>query len=298
MNYNIGLIYGGNSNEREISILSAKNVEKALKNLGYMVSKYDLKYDFDKFLREYKYIDLVFNVVHGYEGEDGTLQKILEELKVKFIGSNSKVSENTFDKLSFMRFIEKDFSVPAYISTKKFIKPPFDFPLIIKPRRSGSSLGIHVCHNYKEYKKFLEHELQEYKEMLIQEFIKGKEISVSIIEKNKEVIVLPILEIKPKKEFYDYEAKYTEGMTEFEIPAKIPFELEKKIKKDFQKIFRLMKLKDFARIDAIVKGENYYILEVNTIPGLTKLSDLPQSAYSYGMSFEELIEILIKNKIK
>ncbi|WGS64078.1 D-alanine--D-alanine ligase [Marinitoga aeolica] len=297
MNYNIALIYGGNSNEREVSIESAKNVEKAIKNLGYTLFKYDLKYDFEKFLKEHKRIDLVFNVVHGYEGEDGALQKKLESLGGKYIGSNSKVSEETFDKLIFMKKIGKNFSIPDYVSTKIYIDPPFEFPLIIKPRKSGSSLGIHICHNIEEYKKFLIEELKNYGEMIVQKFIKGREISVSIIEKNKEIIVLPILEIKPKKEFYDYEAKYTQGLTEFEVPANLNKELEEKIKNDFKKIFKDIGLKDFARIDAIVKENDYYILEANTIPGLTELSDLPQSAYAYGLSFENLIDILIKNNI-
>lgn len=297
MNYNIGLIYGGNSNERDISILSAKNVENSLHLLGYNVFKYDLKYDFERFLLEYHNIDLVFNVVHGFEGEDGTLQKKLENLGIKYIGSNSLVSQNTFDKLIFMRSIEKDFPVPKYIITEKYIKPPFEFPLIIKPRKSGSSLGIHICHNIEEYKKYLILELNVYKEMIIQKYIKGREISVSIIEKNGKIIVLPILEIKPKKEFYDYEAKYTEGLTDFEVPAKLNKRLEEKIKSDFKKIFENIGLKDFARIDAIIKGNDYFILEANTVPGLTKLSDLPQSAYAYGISFEKLIDILIKNNI-
>ncbi|SHE28727.1 D-alanine-D-alanine ligase [Marinitoga hydrogenitolerans DSM 16785] len=297
MKYNIALIYGGNSNEREISKLSAKNVEKALKKLNYAVLKYDLKNEFDKFLAIYQKIDLVFNVVHGFEGEDGTLQKKLEELNIKYVGSNSIVSKNTFDKLTFIKNIEDNFYVPKYYSTTKYINPPFSFPLIIKPRKSGSSLGIHICHNLDEYKKHLNEELKTYGEIIIQEFINGREISVSIIEINKKIIVLPILEIKPKKEFYDFEAKYTEGMTDFEVPAKINKKLENKIIMDFKKIFKTIGLKDFARIDAIIKDNKYYILEANTIPGLTKLSDLPQSAKAYGLSFERLIDILIKNNL-
>jgi D-alanine-D-alanine ligase len=297
MNYNIALIYGGNSNERDISILSAKNVELALNNLGYNVYKYDLKTDFDLFLKEYNNIDLVFNVVHGSEGEDGILQKKLEELNIKYIGSNSIASENTFDKLSFLNSIENDFSIPKYVNTGKYIDPPFEFPLIIKPRKSGSSLGVHICHDINEYEYYLKKEIDIYGDMLIQEYIKGREISVSIIEKKNEIIVLPILEIIPKKEFYDFEAKYTEGLTNFEVPAKIDKNLEETIYIDFKNIFKMLGLKDFARIDAIIKDNKYYILEANTVPGLTKLSDLPQSAYAYGLSFEELIDILIKNNI-
>ncbi|MBM7558782.1 D-alanine--D-alanine ligase [Marinitoga litoralis] len=297
MNYNIALIYGGNSNERDISILSAKNVELALNNLGYNVYKYDLKTDFDLFLKEYNNIDLVFNVVHGYEGEDGNLQKKLEELNIKYIGSNSIVSENTFDKLSFIKSIENKFSIPKYVNSGKYIDPPFEFPLIIKPRKSGSSLGVHICHDINEYEYYLKKEIDIYGDMLIQEYIKGREISVSIIEKKNEIIVLPILEIIPKKEFYDFEAKYTEGLTNFEVPAKIDKNLEETIYIDFKNIFKMLGLKDFARIDAIIKDNKYYILEANTVPGLTKLSDLPQSAYAYGLSFEELIDILIKNNI-
>ncbi|KAF2955765.1 D-alanine--D-alanine ligase [Marinitoga sp. 38H-ov] len=294
---NIGLIYGGNSNEREISILSAQNVEVALKDLGYNIFKYDLKTEFNIFLKEYNKIDLVFNVVHGYEGEDGQLQKKLEDLNIKYIGSNSIVSKLTFDKLLFSKTIENNFSVPKYINVEKYIEPPFQFPLIIKPRKSGSSLGIHICHNLKEYEFFLKKELEIYNEMIIQEYIKGREISVSIIEKNSETIVLPILEIKPKKEFYDYEAKYTDGLTDFEVPAKLDKRLEKKIITDFEKIFKKIGLKDFARIDAIIRENEYYILEANTVPGLTKLSDLPQSAYAYGLTFNNLIDILIKNNL-
>ncbi|APT75948.1 hypothetical protein LN42_05805 [Marinitoga sp. 1137] len=298
MNYKIALIYGGNSNEREVSIRSAKNIAMAIVKNGYSLCKYDLKTDWERFVNEYKIADLVFNIVHGYEGEDGTLQRKLEKLGIEYIGSDSNTSEKTFDKWAFIQSIKKDFSVPKSFLTDKYIEPPLDFPLIIKPRKSGSSLGIHICHNLDEYNKFLKEELQNFGEIIIQEYIKGREISVSIIQKNDETLVLPILEIKPKNEFYDYEAKYTEGYTDFEVPAKLEKDLEEKIIKDFKKLFLMMNIRDFCRIDAIIKNDKYYILEINTIPGMTELSDLPQSAAAYGLSFEELVDILIKNHLK
>jgi D-alanine-D-alanine ligase len=292
----IGVIYGGNSNEKEISIKSLENVEKSLKNLGYNYEKFESN---DIQLHE-KIInkDLILNIVHGEFGEDGKLQGYLDIFDKKYTSSPSETCNICFDKYLFYNIFFEKLNIPKTIKTDKYINPPFDFPLILKPRKGGSSKGIYIIHDQSNYKKYLKINIDTFGDTLIQKYVKGREFTLSIIEKSGEFIILPLLEIIPKNEFYDYNAKYTEGKAKLTINHEVHKNYKKQIENIFFTLREVLYFRDMLRIDFIISEEKIYVLEVNTVPGLTKLSDLPISANAHGINFDKLINIFINNHIK
>jgi D-alanine-D-alanine ligase len=292
----IGVIYGGNSNEKEISIKSLENVENSLKNLGHNYEKFESN---DIQLHE-KIInkDLILNIVHGEFGEDGKLQGYLDIFDKKYTSSPSETCNICFDKYLFYHLFSKKMNIPKLIKTDKYINPPFDFPLILKPRRGGSSKGIYIIHDQSNYKKYLKLNIDTFGDTLIQKYVKGREFTLSIIEKSGEFIILPLLEIIPKNEFYDYNAKYTEGKAKLTINHEVHKNYKKQIENIFLTLKEILSFRDMLRIDFIISEGKVHVLEVNTVPGLTKLSDLPISANAHGINFDNLINIFINNHIK
>lgn len=292
---NIGVIYGGNSNEKEISIKSLENVENSLNNLGYKYEKFESN---DIKLHE-KIIDkdLILNIVHGEFGEDGKLQGYLDLYNKKYTSSPSETCNICFDKYLFYNLFSDKLNIPKLIKTEKYINPPFELPLVLKPKKGGSSKGIYIVHNQDDYEIYLKENIRKYGDVLIQEYIKGQEFTLSIIEKYGKFIILPLLEIKPKNEFYDYNAKYTEGKTELEINKVIHNKFKNKLENIFDTLKNVLDFRDMLRIDFILKNEQIYVLEVNTVPGLTTLSDLPISAKAFGIEFDDLINIFIENHL-
>lgn len=292
---NIGVIYGGNSNEKEISIKSLENVENSLKNTGYEYEKFESN---DINLHE-KIIDkdLILNIVHGEFGEDGKLQGYLDLYNKKYTSSPSETCNICFDKYLFYNLFSDKLNIPKLIKTDKYINPPFELPLILKPKKGGSSKGIYIIHNQDDYENYLKENLRKYGDVLIQKYIKGQEFTLSIIEKSGKFLILPLLEIKPLNEFYDYNAKYTEGKTKLEINKVIHNKYQDQLEKIFSTLNNVLDFRDMLRIDFILKDEQIYVLEVNTVPGLTKLSDLPISAKAFGIEFDDLIKIFIENHL-
>ena len=292
----VAVLCGGISREREISIRSGSRVYEALKKLGYDVSLIDVKEDFLKRAWSLKKFDVVFPMLHGYFGEDGTIQGVLEYLGIPYVGSGVQESSICFDKLRSYQILDGVVDIPKYILIRKPTKDsPFGFPCFIKPRREGSSIGAHICHNEKELWEFSSRELEIYDDLLLMEYIEGREMTVSIIEIGGVKTVLPILELKPLNEFYDYEAKYTKGMTKFILPAPMDEEVKKKIEVQALSAYKSLGCRSFARIDGILRGGNFYFLEANSIPGMTETSDLPASAEAFGYSFEKLVSILLES---
>jgi len=292
----IPIITGGKSVEREIAFRSAKNVFNSLTNLGHKPLIIDLiDDDFVNKIKNYKF---VFNVVHGDYGEDGRLSSLLDILGIDYTCSSPETCVATYDKFIFYSIFKNYIQMPKTILTNKLISPPFQYPFVIKPRKSGSSKGVYIIHNENEYKFYLEKDLREFQEVLVQEYINGREITISHIQKNNEFILLPILEIIPKKEFYDYEAKYTNGLTELIPQLNSTEKIMREVHKITTQVMRTLVFKDMFRIDAILKDDMIYVLEINTVPGLTELSDLPRSATAAGINFDSLVDILVKNHIK
>lgn len=286
---------GGVSREREISLRSGENVVKALKKLGHEVVPIDVKEDFFLVLPSLKQFDLVFIALHGKFGEDGIVQALLDWIGVPYTGSGVLASALCFDKLMTYRIVEKFVPVPEYtVIDKPTRESPFGFPCVLKPRREGSSIGVHICDNAEELEHYSQIELSLYGELVLQRYVRGRELTASLIEMDGELRILPILELRPRRRFYDYIAKYTPNMTEFVLPAPLTEEEYRAVCESCLKAFKACECKGFARIDGILKDGIFYFLEINTIPGMTDLSDMPASARAAGMSFEDLIDAIVK----
>jgi len=285
----IGVLYGGWSSEREISILSGKRVASALRNRGYEVLEIDVGQDIAEVLSKNK-IDIAYVMLHGKPGEDGTIQGLLETLGIPYTGSDVLASSLAINKV-----IAKKVFQFSGIPTPEFKYPvnkdeiPLDLPYLIKPVSEGSSVGMTIVREKEQHEKAVS-VANEYGDCFAEKFINGKEITIGILGE----LALPILELIPKKEFYDYEAKYTKGMTEFIIPARLSEDISKMSKNLALKAHRALGCRDFSRVDFIVDESNVFVIEVNTIPGMTELSDIPAEAKAMGMGYDELVERILK----
>ncbi|MEJ5257252.1 MAG: D-alanine--D-alanine ligase [Fervidobacterium sp.] len=308
----IAVLLGGISREREISLRSGKRIAQALRNFGHQVDEIDVNFEnFDSLVwaKDLRNYDVVFNILHGTFGEDGHVQSILDAIQIPYTGSGVEASVIAFDKYLCNLYVQDITTVPEFllITKEEFQKDKnifqntiqkINIPCVIKPRKEGSSIGTHICFSQDELLENLEKEFEKYDEMIIQKYVKGTEVTVSIIDIDGSPVVLPILELRPKKLFYDYEAKYTDGMTEFVIPAEIGEEMTEIVKESALKIYKKLECKHFARVDGIVSDCKFYFLEVNTLPGMTELSDLPMSAKAYGFDFEELVNTIATEAFK
>ena len=320
MKKNVVILMGGYSSEFDISVKSGEVVfnslskEEDLNLFQVIISKKNwkcidsenskLKIDKETFhiIRDGKVIsiDLVLNTIHGVPGENGEIQLYLENLNIKQTSTGSKESRLTFNKDNCKNKVQKEgYLVPKSILVKKNDKINIDnilskvtLPLFVKPNSGGSSFGISRITEQKDIIKALEICFKEDKLALIEEEIKGREISVGVIKYNDMIISLPPTEIISHNDFFDYDAKYN-GESDEITPAKIKVEHESTVKEIALDIYKKLNLKGFSRCDFILKDNKFYFLEVNTNPGLTKKSILPQQANAANISLKNLFRSLI-----
>ncbi len=302
----IGVLMGGLSSEREISLCSGENVYNSLLNLGLNAVKIDAGRDLIRDLSDTR-IDIVFNILHGKYGEDGIVQGILEYLDIPYTGSGILGSAIGIDKIMSKKiFIQNGIPVPPHVcidiadplKTLEAIASEIGFPFVLKPNCEGSSIGVSLIKDDSDYRSKIAGHIDEYPCSYAERYIAGKEITIGIAGNRNNIMTLPILSLKPANEFYDFEAKYTKGLTEFELPAKMTLEKEKTILKFAETAFREMKLSGVVRFDAIIDdNENPYFLEVNTIPGMTETSDIPAMARAAGC-YDELLITILDSSIK
>jgi len=323
----IALFLGGTSPERAISKSTGESIYKALSTLGYETILIDPAYgrnqpkNIEDFFTQEDYtkisnrnyveavnskllenVDLAFLALHGKWGEDGTIQSLLELRGIKYTGSKVLASSISMDKImSKILFRHYDINTPEWISVHtdaasksggfiEMIKNSFGFPCVIKPNDQGSTVGLTICRKEAEVKDAVELALQYSDKALIEEYIPGHEITVGILENN----ALPVLKIKPKHGLYDYECKYTSGMSEYEVPANLPKQVYDKLQSQALLAFNSLRCESYARIDFRLSERNEtYCLEVNTLPGMTSTSLVPKMAKAVGMTFEQLIERII-----
>ena len=299
MKKKILIISGGISKERLISLETGKEVSKELKKNGYKVLTSEPNLELSKNLRKYK-PDIIFNALHGQFGEDGYIQTILEAQKIPYTHSGSIASSIAMDKeISKKIFLQNNILTPKYIkyiflkkdkTIIKKIEKKLKFPVVIKPINEGSSLHVYIC-NKKNLLRRLK-KLEYYKEILIEEFIPGREIQVAIMGKKK----LGAIELKPKREFYDYEAKYNpKSNTKHIIPVNITKKEFKTVTDIALKAHKVIGCKGVTRSDFKFFKGKFYLLELNTQPGMTKLSLVPEIARYKGISFIKLIEWILKD---
>ncbi len=299
MKKKILVLDGGLSTEREISKKSGKAISNALFRSGFEVLEFDFKGSIEKVIGEFG-PDAVFIALHGKFGEDGTVQGMLELSGIPYTGSGVLTSAICMNKLVTKRLLNSfGVKTPKYISLrfgetisfKESLRILDTDKVVIKPIDQGSTIGITITNSEKEFEAGLKEAFSLSTELLIEEFVKGKEITVSLIGNGENIEILPVIEIIPKNEYYDFESKYVPGMSTHLIPANIKPETYKEAQSVSLKVYRELGVRDFGRVDLIVdEDESVYVLEVNTIPGFTETSLLPDAAKSAGISFEELVK--------
>ena len=296
------ILAGGYSNEREISLITAKSVFNELKkDKKYNIFLVEPDGNFVKKLRKFK-PDLVLNLLHGRYGEDGYIQSVLESERVKYTHSGVLSSSLAIDKeLSKKIFKTNDILTPPYIKfifKKNFnlkritykIEKKLKFPVVLKPINEGSSVGVYI--SSKKKLKFYLLKLEKFKEILIEKYIPGREIQAAILGNKK----LGIIELKPKRKFYDYKAKYSSSArTEHIIPVNISKKNFNKVNSIAMKAHRLLKCRGVSRSDFRFFNNKFYLLEINTQPGMTSLSLVPEIARHKKISFKKLIEKIIED---
>lgn len=289
---------GGLSREREISLRSGEAVYRALVAREYQVMKFDPKTDDFNDLKTKT--DVAFVVLHGHYGEDGCIQGLLETFKIPYTGSGVTSSALCFNKILTKLFLKNinvmmpnDWIVTAGENIDGMIsKNKVTLPVIVKPSREGSTIGMSIVREQKELAEAIKNALEYDDKILVEEFIKGTEVTVSVLNGK----ALPPVEIVPKSGFYDYESKYTVGKTEYFVPARIDKKVADHLAKISEKIVKEMGCRGMPRVDYIIneKGDACF-LEVNTIPGMTETSLLPKAAKAVGLEFAELCEEILKS---
>ncbi len=297
MKKKILIISGGVSKEREISLQTGNQVAKELKKNRYIVKICEPDYYLLDITKKFK-PNIIFNALHGQFGEDGYIQSILENIGIPYTHSGVIASAKAMDKeISKKIFIKHKILTPKYIkysfddpykelNTK--ITKKFGYPVVIKPINEGSSVNVYIC-NKSNLKNRLK-KLKTYREILIEEFIPGREIQAAILGNEK----LGAIELKPKRKFYDYEAKYnSKAQTEHIIPVNLTKKKFNELMNISLKVHNLLGCKGVTRSDFKYYKDNFYLLETNTQPGMTKLSLVPEICLHKGINFIKLIKLLL-----
>jgi len=301
----VGVIAGGISSEREVSLRSGQAVFNALKELGYNVVFIDAGIDLCEKIKIEK-IDIAFLVLHGGWGENGAVQGMLEVMGIPYTGSGVLASALAMDKEASKKiFLYHGIPVPPFkVLDKNYINSAFSlssfsFPCVVKPAEEGSSIGVNIVKNEKEFQYAINEAFKFGKRVIIEKFIEGREIHIGVLGDK----ALGGVEVRPKKGFYSYEAKYTKGLTEYILPPEIDNTLYEKLKELGLKAHKALNCAGGTRVDMIVDQQgNPYVLEVNTIPGMTETSLLPKIASLAGYDFKglvkEILELSLKNNEK
>ena len=299
----VALISGGRSAEREVSVNSAKQVYQTLDKEKYDIRQYDPRDDLAKLLADAREIDVALIILHGRLGEDGTIQGMLELLDIPYHGSgvlgsalgmNKIIAKRLYEHagLPVARWLVLEGEEPDPVS---LVEKAFGFPAVVKPEQEGSTIGITIVGKPEELGPALELARRYDRLVLVEEFLKGVEITGAVLG-NRNPQALPLVEIIPgdKYGFFTYEAKYTPGATREICPARLSEALTRKAQEYAVRAHQALKCRGYSRTDMIACDDEVYILETNTIPGMTATSLFPQAAAAAGISFSELLDRLIE----
>ena len=295
-NKKIAVLCGGWSSERDISLISGKAIYKAIKKLGLNVILIDVDKNIAEKLKKEK-IDIAYITLHGTPGEDGTIQGMLELMGIAYTGCGIFSSSATIDKIISKKMFESANIPTAKWTVIEKLKPfkEIVFPLVIKPASQGSAIGISIVKNKKEFEKAVKLAFTYDTRVLAEKYIKGVEVTAGVLNGKP----LPVIEIVPKGKFYDFKSKYTVGQSKHIIPARLPEKILNKIQNIAVKVYNEFLCNGTCRVDMIVdKQNNIYVLEVNTLPGMTETSLFPDAARAAGISFENLVLEILKSATK
>ncbi|TCP31669.1 D-alanine--D-alanine ligase [Scopulibacillus darangshiensis] len=295
----IAVIYGGTSSERDVSLSTGKGVIEALRRKGYTVTGIDFNPEELSPIINLK-ADLAFIGLHGKYGEDGSIQGLLDILNIPYVGSGVMASALAMDK-SRAKILFDAAGIPTAKGTvacsgHSLTASPYGYPVVVKPNREGSTIGLTIAEDDTTFQKGLEAALEFDDHVLIESFVSGRELTVSVIDHGNDVEALPVIEIVPKNKYYDYEAKYEPGMSEHIVPARLDDDITKKLKEWSVKAHKELGCKIYSRVDFILPndGSDPIILEVNTLPGMTPTSLYPDAARAVGLSYDDMVDRLVK----
>ena len=281
----VAVLLGGPGPEREVSLRSGAAVARALRTLGAVVQEIDVK-DLNLSLPEP--IDLAYNMIHGTFGEDGQIQEILERQGIPYTGEGVAGSQLAFDKiLSKRAFDEHGVPTGRWHVIAAGQRPSFEVPFVVKSPRQGSSVGVHIIKDSADLDPALEDCFRFGEAVIVEEFFSGRELTVGILGD----VALPVIEIVPREGFYDYQHKYTQGASEYFVPAPIGDEATQAVQYAALAAKRALGLEIYSRVDVILASDGRLnVLEINTIPGMTETSLLPKAAAAAGLDFPTLCE--------
>ena len=305
----VAVLKGGRSLERQVSLSSGARVEESLRRLGHEVIEIDVAGDLVQRLTERR-PELAFVALHGRDGEDGTVQELLEALGIPYTGSRVSACIRASDKVlakhalrdagiptpDFFAFAHSAFGGLGVGQALEAISERLHFPIVVKPASQGSALGIKFARTAADVPTALIAAFSYDRKVLLERYVAGRELAVSVLEQDGEPRALPIVEAVPEQEsFYDFESRYEIGRTRFICPAELEPEVTSRIQSLAVQAFRLLGCSVFARVDLMLDTETSepYVLEVNPIPGLTGTSLLPQAADAAGIGFDELIARIV-----
>ncbi len=306
MKEKIAVLMGGRSLEREVSMNSGHRVAEALEEKGHPVVRLDVDENLVDNLKQAK-VDLAYIALHGKYGEDGTIQELLEILDIPYTGPGVYSSRVGFDKaLSKEIFVLEGIPTAPFfaLSSGTFkemggsgmlgeVIKKLGLPIVVKPACQGSALGIKIAKKREELPSALIAALSYDDKVVLEKYIEGTEVSVSIMG-NQNPQTLPIVEIIPQKDFFDFESMYTMGMTDYYVPARLSQDMTKKVEEIALNVHRVLRGRDVSRVDLKISKDNVpNVLELNTSPGMTETSLLPMSAKAAGMEFSDLVEELV-----
>ena len=301
----VAVLCGGNSAEREISRRSGRNVFAALKRKGWDVDLLEID-SFDGLPQRLKPYSAVFNILHGGVGEDGTIQLLLELMGKAYVGSGPLASALAMDKVEAKKaFQGRNLPTPRWAlyqggEVQGFVAQAKElgFPLVLKPRREGSSVGVRIVRDEAELWENVQEMLKEFPEFFAEKYVPGREITAAILDPGEGPQVLPLVELRPKRAFFDWVAKYTPGECQILCPAPLAPEEEKRAKDAAREAYLVLGCRDFARVDMRLDGNGVpHLLEVNTLPGMTELSLFPRAAAAAGIPYDDLVDLLLRRAL-
>lgn len=306
----IAVLYGGTSGEREVSLSTGQGIIKALKNKGHEVISIDFSPDKISEILELD-VDLVFIGLHGRFGEDGKIQGLLDMVGLPYVGSGVLASALAMDKSKSKQIFSsngiqtaksKSYDVTneeLFSGIAEDIKKSFRLPFVIKPNQEGSTLGLTIVKDDKQVEKAIETAAQSDSMILVEDYVQGREVTVPVIGHTGNETALPVIEIIPKNDYYDFDSKYKPGGSEHIVPAKIDDGLTERLQKESILAHQLLGCSVYSRVDFIInENDEPIILEVNTLPGMTPTSLFPDSAQVIGWSYDDLIEKFVELSIE
>ena len=303
----IGVLAGGDSPERDISLISGSHVHRALVENGHDALLISID-SLDDLVPRLGGIDVVFNCLHGGSGEDGTVQLLLDVMGIPYVGSAARACFRAMEKTrSLAIFATQGIPIPEGLTYESgdlasFLIRAIDalgFPMVIKPGNAGSTVSVHYVEDEDRLRKAAASILETFPSLVVEEYIEGREITVGVLRRNGSDQALPVIEIRIPGRLFDYAAKYTDGVAEFLAPAPLEPEIVERLQAESLRAHEALGCSGFSRVDLrLAEDGSPYVLEVNTLPGMTPISDLPRAAAAAGIPFERLVDVMLSTADK